>query len=433
VLVGHRKDHLPVARAFYTETVEHKGRPWVKSYFYWLKSADNSEELCDNIDGGIYKECSIAFTFSMPECSICQKDIRNCSHEPFEKYNQQGTQILCHFNYRQIEKVLESSLIYRGANPGTSLGKVKPVKQKLQSLKQLEQDRKYLVIPRYEGLDIVLSLSDNSYRLQSSDGHSFEIPFDNRLKGIKKGDSHKLYGKLVGYRGRERCSRKQLLKYLNKELTRVSRIVLHLYPGQTICKAASIQTDTPLEIKGIPYRMTTVVDLSKKSREIMTRYGVEIRELNSPGVLPIDGENINLIYHPDSIKMQARDHYRIIFNREHDSTILTICHDNKEISFLLGVVQLKELNDGLCFPADQISSNEIAQYEKSLVCSQGDIEQFKQQENGIRFNSKGALSGCYQLRPLRHHNKESYFFYQVDPPEHKQHRFNRESEMGLPQ
>ena len=114
VMVGHRKDRLPIGRNFFGK-VEHKdGIHWVKSYFYWLKSAYNAEDLRRNIDGGIYKECSLGFTFHVAECSICGKDIRLCNHEPFQKYNNQQ----CHFNYRRIERVLETSLVYRGAAQG---------------------------------------------------------------------------------------------------------------------------------------------------------------------------------------------------------------------------------------------------------------------------------------------------------------------------
>ena len=39
VMVGHRKDKLPVGRTFHAETVERSGSRWVKTYFYWLKNA----------------------------------------------------------------------------------------------------------------------------------------------------------------------------------------------------------------------------------------------------------------------------------------------------------------------------------------------------------------------------------------------------------
>jgi len=85
-MVGHRQDKLPIARNFHAQVVDHEGQSWVKSYFYWLKSADGADDLRDNIDGGIYKECSIGFTFQHPECSICKKDFRTCDHLPLREY-----------------------------------------------------------------------------------------------------------------------------------------------------------------------------------------------------------------------------------------------------------------------------------------------------------------------------------------------------------
>jgi len=69
VMIGHRKDSLPIARNFHAETIEKDGVNWVKVYFYWLKETDKSEDLKKKIDGGIYKECSISFLFNFPECS----------------------------------------------------------------------------------------------------------------------------------------------------------------------------------------------------------------------------------------------------------------------------------------------------------------------------------------------------------------------------
>lgn len=120
VMVGHRKDRLPIGRNFHATVVTRGNRSWVKSYFYWLKSAHGAENLKYNIDGGIYKECSLAFTYCLPECSICGRDIRVCPHEPTSPRSDNAP---CHFNYRQIERVLETSLVYRGAVPNTRIVK----------------------------------------------------------------------------------------------------------------------------------------------------------------------------------------------------------------------------------------------------------------------------------------------------------------------
>ena len=112
VLIGHDKSGLPVARNFWAETVEKDGRLWIKSYFYWPKHAEGASKLALNIDAGIYKECSVSFVYALPECSACGKDIRSCGH-------QVSADVF--FYYRGIEKILETSLVYRGAIPDTAI------------------------------------------------------------------------------------------------------------------------------------------------------------------------------------------------------------------------------------------------------------------------------------------------------------------------
>jgi hypothetical protein len=121
VMVGHQRDSLPVARNFKAVATDIDGRPWVKSYFYWMKDSDGADDLKHNIDGGIYKECSLSFLFGFPECSICGKDIRHCRHMPFQEYEVAGRTEIAHFFYREVEKVLETSLVFRGAIPDTSI------------------------------------------------------------------------------------------------------------------------------------------------------------------------------------------------------------------------------------------------------------------------------------------------------------------------
>ncbi len=121
VLIGHNKEKLPIARNFKTELVYRDNSPWIKVWFYWLKNSEGGNSLKENIDHGIYKEGSIGFSFELPECSICGQDIRKCEHIPFRSYldeNQQEKQ--AYFDYRKIVRVLETSLVYRGAIPDTS-------------------------------------------------------------------------------------------------------------------------------------------------------------------------------------------------------------------------------------------------------------------------------------------------------------------------
>jgi hypothetical protein len=122
VMVGHQRDSLPVARNFKAVKVCEGDRVWVKSYFYWMKESDGAEALKNNIDGGIYKECSISFLFLFPECSICGRDIRQCRHVPFNDYETaSGGREIAHFLYRRIERVLETSLVFRGSVADTRI------------------------------------------------------------------------------------------------------------------------------------------------------------------------------------------------------------------------------------------------------------------------------------------------------------------------
>jgi len=121
VMVGHRRDSLPVARNFMAVKLEVEGRTWIKSYFYWMKDSVGAEDLKKNIDGGIYKECSISFLYTTPECSICGEDVRRCPHTPFHEYDVGGSKEIAHFTYRDIVRVLETSLVFRGAVPDTRI------------------------------------------------------------------------------------------------------------------------------------------------------------------------------------------------------------------------------------------------------------------------------------------------------------------------
>ncbi|MFC2150142.1 hypothetical protein ACFLQV_01435 [Calditrichota bacterium] len=116
-LVGHRKDTLGVARFFGGElqTDQITGITYIVPKFYWMRMHSEAEDLRVNIDGGIYSEASIGFTFKTPTCSICDDDVRHCEHMPGTEYDDH----VCCFYYDDILRVTEGSLVYRGAQPGT--------------------------------------------------------------------------------------------------------------------------------------------------------------------------------------------------------------------------------------------------------------------------------------------------------------------------
>ncbi len=129
VMIGHDHTRLPVARNFAARCVDEGERSWVEVWFYWLKGdGPHHDQLADDIEAGVVKEGSIGFEFALPQCSICGEDIRTCEHIPGFDYEGRTA----HYEYRDIQRVLETSLVYRGATPGTHIVKY-PIFTKLKT------------------------------------------------------------------------------------------------------------------------------------------------------------------------------------------------------------------------------------------------------------------------------------------------------------
>jgi hypothetical protein len=131
-LVGHNRLSLPVARFFGGSVEEHQGHHYIVPKFYWPKAHSQAEDFRLLLDSGLIAEASISFTFDKPACSICGKDIRECDHEPGTMYGLK----LCYYYYDGIDRVLEGSFVYRGAQPGTGImAEIAQLKQSLKSRK----------------------------------------------------------------------------------------------------------------------------------------------------------------------------------------------------------------------------------------------------------------------------------------------------------
>jgi len=139
VLVGHKKEEAPLARFYKAEKVIRKdkeflnettGKPveWVKAYFYWAKGTTDAEDIRAKIDTGTWKEVSISWTYSKAICSICEKDMMDmsalfsegsseepCKHRLGKAYEGK----LCYATIRDIKKVLEGSVVFKGGQKFT--------------------------------------------------------------------------------------------------------------------------------------------------------------------------------------------------------------------------------------------------------------------------------------------------------------------------
>jgi hypothetical protein len=101
---------LPRGTFFRSQIARDGERATVRPDVYVLRTKDN-EDFILNIEGGVYRETSIGFSFEMPECSICVKDLRTCDHVPGRTYGDAQ----CHYVMRNVLEVIEGSVVSSGS------------------------------------------------------------------------------------------------------------------------------------------------------------------------------------------------------------------------------------------------------------------------------------------------------------------------------
>ncbi len=101
---------LPRGTFFRSRIERHGERVSVRPDVYVLRTGENAGFIL-NIEGGVYRETSIGFTFTTPECSVCGKDIRTCGHTPGKQYDGDS----CHFIMRGVTDVIEGSVVSSGS------------------------------------------------------------------------------------------------------------------------------------------------------------------------------------------------------------------------------------------------------------------------------------------------------------------------------
>ncbi len=105
----------------------------VRPDVYVLRTREN-EDFILNIEGGVYRDTSIGFAFRMPECSVCDKDLRTCSHVPGRSYGDE----VCHYLMRDVLEVMEGSVVPSGSQ-GTGFVKQEralPIAEALESARR---------------------------------------------------------------------------------------------------------------------------------------------------------------------------------------------------------------------------------------------------------------------------------------------------------
>ena len=468
VIVGHRKDRLPIGRTFHAELVERDGRKWVKSLFYWLRNTGGAEDLRENIEGGIYKECSIAFTYNLPECSICGQDIRLCAHETFQQYQTSNGPAVCHFNYRQIERVLETSLVYRGAVPDTLVTRedtvdagpssISPTLTSLGELSALDPGKLYLVVPRYESIPVIVSAGGDNISVRRADKKPLGQHVMAELGGSSIGAFDSRPGLLIGYHGKERCRVADLERYLIDRSGPVSRLALALY----LDTSAGVQPlKQRLSLRGmrfLPYGIADRSHLSAVVARLATRAGVEIWPFDSQPLV-----DLGYLYNPGNSSGRRDNSCRLEIDSAQARALLTVSTSSGRAVFVIANFDRRLLQRGGRFVADCVpdeshpmgniekvgnvslrakrsnhsSASSVNQKERLLrrsedvaprndeslsvttgllqtdiaVTLSGKVETAVGGDGGVRLTLAGALTGRYVVRPITIGGRHRHLFY----------------------
>ncbi len=429
VMAGHCKDKLPIGRNFHAVAVKRDGKSWVKSYFYWLKSTQGAEALKNNIDGGIYKECSIGFTFLFPECSVCAGDIRTCPHEPFQTYatkdGNRGDGV-AYFNYRQIERVLETSLVYRGAVPDTSVSRELvaqggkkangPATREpdqavlINSLSELEPKKEYLLVPYYESLPIIVTYEKGVLRLRHCSGDLIDSTICLRFPVTRLPEMSHGYAHLVAYRGRERCSVEELRRHLAGRSGPATRLEIKLFPPAGLAAPKGTDDSEPNRIRMIRHRITTIDNLDRSARSIMTRNGVRLWPVEANPRLSVGYQ-----YRPLDSGAVEGGHYGLTITSNSPYATFVLSEGNCRETFLIRQFNMARLLRGGRFIADKTEGRFAGQQRGSERTARGQVVSLIERDEGIVVNLTGPLSGKFILRPILIDGHRRFLFYRLVP------------------
>jgi hypothetical protein len=425
VLAGHRKDTLPLGRNFHATVVERDGRSWVKGYFYWLKSTEGAETLRENIEGGIYKECSIGFTFLFPECSVCGRDIRACPHEPSQPYiTRDGDKSdPVTFNYRRIERVLETSLVYRGALPDTSVtremaadGDMYPLaipdpSEKvvaISSLSELDPDREYFMVPCYESLPLIVSCRKKVLTLQLLDGQLLDPQIGARFPSERLPEMDPAPGLLVGYRGKERCPVDQLQRYLAGLSSPVTRLEIKLFPPVGLALPKRGSDASPNKVRPVRHRIARLGELDQSARAIMTRKGVQLWPLDK-----CPGWSAGYRYRPSGARDETDSMYTLTFGNCSTSAFLSLGGGDDRLHFEIKQFSLTRLLHGARFIANKVENIPAGELPHNKSITRGNVTRMIQQDGGTGLELSGSLTGRFVLRSVKLNEHRRYLFYRV--------------------
>ncbi len=409
VMVGHRKDRLPIGRNFHAVLTERDSVPWVKAYFYWLKNSAEADQLKQNIDGGVYKECSIGFTFHLAECSICGQDIRSCAHEPFARYQSGGgSNETCCFYYRQIDKVLETSLVYRGAVPDTSITNELSASshagndqespsnstsldaETLEDLEELRSDDSYYVMPFYEGRFADVAVKNGQLEI-SSEGRPMHLP-KNIISGpFRCPDFPAMPSLLVGYRGKERCTLAQLDRFLVGKSSGVCHLDILRIPTDGLGQTTSVVQSGRICIRTIRCLKGNSDILADSIDAVSSRDGVLL--------LGRGDKKSEMFRYKSPSQKSAAGKYILRVDKNRRNFLLQIYSAGNSLSYQFREFSLERLKNGVAFVAEAIAGSSV-QSDNWAASARGSLFSIKRVNDSMIVGCRGAINGSLICRSL---------------------------------
>lgn len=428
VMVGHRKDKLPIARTFHAKAVVRNGRNWVKSYFYWLKTADGAEDLRENIDGGIYKECSVGFTFLFAECSLCGKDIRECRHEPLATYQIEDKTVRCHYNYRDIERVLETSLVYRGAVPDTLIsGELVQLDAPpeiadddepllIRDLSRLDSRKNYLVVPFYEAVPVIARRNGKRLEITRESGEPIPPDITRRFcaEGLPRAVSLPAY--LVGFHDKVRLRVTDLEDYLAKRESPVSRLELMVVPKNGRALPFVRNGRRQDKVRCIHCRIAALETVDRVARKMMTTAGVRLWPLDEP-ILASRGYR----YRPPDVFDDHEGCYSLALVGSdappalRNNGILSFSDGAETYRFVIGYLNLPRLMQGRRFLADKTYGSRHDAPPPAATVQEGPLHDLSINDDVHVLALSGILEGTFTFTPVKIGRRHRYLFSKVPP------------------
>jgi hypothetical protein len=324
-----------------------------------------------------------------------------------------------------IERVLETSLVYRGAINDTSVSKelkagtigggVVSLEVEeptgLKDLSELGGASQLLVTPFYDGLTVKISMIDGRMKLCRFDGALLDDDVCNRFDLDQFADHEELYGLLVPYRGKERLRLSELNKLLNNQPSQVSRLELKLVPRDGLDLSNLSENGSPNCVRVLRHKVVSVQQVDETARDLMTRDGVRLWKLDE-----LPPKSVGYRYSPVGEK-QPSDSYRVCCQESldrlqtgSDNMTFMFTHDGTERQFVIRQGNQARLARGARFVADEVMVND--RIKRDLFTeAKGRLVELSRSDGGYLLKLSGGLEGWFALRRIKLDGQPRYLFY----------------------